>query len=733
MMRAGTSWLVAVVFLLGCGGGSGGSASGDSGPSWGAGGPGGDGDGAAGGPDIQPGADTGGGDVGPGADTGGGDVGPGADTGGDGGGEPAGSCGDGLCGPGEEQCTCPTDCGACPGCCQGAVCRKGGTDDACGIAGEACGACDPGARCDFGVCACAPSCDGAGCGDDGCGGSCGDCPAGEWCDDGACSDEACTPSCDGATCGDDGCGGSCGACGPGEACEGGACAPAACVPACAGECGDDGCGGSCGACPAGETCQSGACSAGPCAPSCAGKACGDDGCGGSCGVCGPGHACSGGACVCQPSCAGKACGDDGCGGSCGGCDDGDGCNGEESCEGGVCTGAAPPSCPVAPPECAAGSGPGPKAGVLTATGASGFRMTDEGGWATAAATLDAIAAHPTVTPVTLTDVLNDLNRTATKVSSVPGVECFHAGFTWESGDVNVDYWWPQGVSGTATAYPGGAYNGRKVAIVAWYHKPELDSAGSPDKGVRVAIVDTTDLSDLRYRLALLVAPTTIGGTPTYGAVKVHAGGIAWYRDYLYVADTSNGLRVFDMTRILRVQTGDKDAIGKVNESAGYHAAGYRYVIPQVTRYKLCGGTCCARFSFVAVDPSTTPPSLLAGEYTATELSGRLHRWPLNTTTGRMLETAGVVQATEALFPGVAKMQGAHSHDGKYFVATSKGSSNGTLHVGTVGSTLKKRSWVVGPEDLHWSPYSDNLWTASEYPGKRWVYAVKSASVWSGCP
>lgn len=472
-----------------------------------------------------------------------------------------------------------------------------------------------------------------------------------------------------------------------------------------------------------------------CTPQCGGAACGDDGCGGSCGACPQGLSCQAGACqpgLCVPSCAGRSCGDDGCGGSCGTCDDGDGCNGLETCQAGACVTAAT-ACPAAPAECGASpSSPGPKAGVLTAAPAAGFRMVDEDGWAAATSAIDAIAAHPSVQAVSLADVLADLNRTAPKVSSVPGVECFHTGFTWEPGDVNVDYWWPQGICGTASAYPDGAYQGRKVAIVTWYHKPELDTAGSPDKGVRVAIVDTTNLADARYRLALLVAPTTTGGVPTYGAVKVHAGGIAWYRDLLYVADTSNGLRVFDLTRILRVQTGDKDAIGKVSDAAGYHAAGYKYVIPQVTRYKLCG-PCCARFSFVEADLSTTPPSLLAGEYSETELSGRLHRWPLDAATGRLLETGGAVQATEALFPGVAKMQGAHSHDGKYFVATSKGASNGTLHVGTVGATLKKRGWVTGPEDLHWSPFSDNLWSLSEYPGKRWVFAVKSAGVWAGCP
>jgi len=91
-------------------------------------------------------------------------------------------------------------------------------------------------------------------------------------------DACCTPSCSGAPCGDDGCGGFCGGCADGSVCHEGSC----CKPDCEGKaCGDDGCGGQCGKCELGQTCQSGSC----CTPDCQGKSCGDDGCGGSCGSC----------------------------------------------------------------------------------------------------------------------------------------------------------------------------------------------------------------------------------------------------------------------------------------------------------------------------------------------------------------------------------------------------------------------------------------------------------------
>jgi hypothetical protein len=72
---------------------------------------------------------------------------------------------------------------------------------------------------------CAPFCEGALCGDDGCGGSCGQClPGVQECKEGQCVDTR-FPVCDGKECGDDGCEGSCGTCGDGFACTGGSCLP----------------------------------------------------------------------------------------------------------------------------------------------------------------------------------------------------------------------------------------------------------------------------------------------------------------------------------------------------------------------------------------------------------------------------------------------------------------------------------------------------------------------------
>jgi hypothetical protein len=391
----------------------------------------------------------------------------------------------------------------------------------------------------------------------------------------------------------------------------------------------------------------------------------------------------------------------------------------------------PPACPVAPPECGQEGGVGvPIAGTPVDVPAGGLCLEDKDDWVESVEIVDAISSHWSATKVSLDDVLDNLNRDTYELSSLPDVACFHTGFDWNAGDNNVGYWYPQGISGTATAYESGAYNGHKVAIVTWYHKPDQDSGGDQNKGVRVSIADLTDMNDISYRLALLVEPVWSGDTPNYKAVTIHAGGVGWYGDYLYVADTTKGFRIFDLNHILEVQTGQKASLGFVSEDEGYHGHGYRYVIPQVSAYRLCEDSCCARFSFASIDLSTEPPSIIAGEYSSSSIQGRVHRWPLDPDSRRLAVVDGQVTAVEAILAGVKKMQGALTWDGALFVSSSH--DLGTLYTGLPGQALVTHSWPYVAEDLHYSPFSDNLYCHTELPGSRHVFTVKKTEILGGC-
>ena len=152
-------------------------------------------------------------------------------------------------------------------------------------------------------------------------------------------------------------------------------------------------------------------------------------------------------------------------------------------------------------------------------------------------------------------------------------------YRWEAAAENFDdygteKWYPQGLTSTSDALGVGEWEGKNLWIASWYS----DEYGS----VRVTFVDK---NTRMYRHVLLVVPNTpelYTGPPApatdFKKLKIHAGGIVWYGDTLWVVDTSKGLRVFDLNNIWQVETGD--GVGKMSNGE-FSAQNYRYVIPQI--------------------------------------------------------------------------------------------------------------------------------------------------------
>ncbi|MCB9638909.1 MAG: hypothetical protein H6727_08410 [Myxococcales bacterium] len=424
------------------------------------------------------------------------------------------------------------------------------------------------------------------------------------------------------------------------------------------------------------------------------------------------------------------------------CDDGDDCNGTERCntKTGACQSAPAITCPIAPNECNQSGGAGTVTAnkINTYTQNQAFRLRDQNKWNTYNQIIDQIAAHPSATKVTLTTLLGDLNRTGNKVNSISGVSCLTRGYTWNSGDNGVAYWYPQGLAGSATATSNGQISGKRVLVASWYHKPEADSSTSTNKGVRVSFVDITNTATWPYRHALLVEPVMQGGKASYQPIPIHAGGLAWYKNWLYVPDTSRGLRVFDLDRILRVQTSDSNAVGYIASNDQYHGFGYKYVIPQVNLYTRCSGSCCARFSFAFLAASTQSPSILSGEYTNANVRGRLHRWALDPNTGKLVTKNRTAVATQILFPGVLKMQGAGISGQRIWISSSQSkasspTSPGSLYTGQIGGSISTYRYPYPPEDMHYSSSQSLLWSQTENPNSRYIFAITPSKIGSACP
>ncbi|GGL13633.1 hypothetical protein [Planomonospora parontospora] len=311
--------------------------------------------------------------------------------------------------------------------------------------------------------------------------------------------------------------------------------------------------------------------------------------------------------------------------------------------------------------------------------------------------------------VTLEAVLAKANRAATRRGAA-GSGAFGSmrprpvdWYCFDAADNAFPDWYPQGL--TCSSDAGAAGN---VFVVSWYYKPE---AG--ERGVRLSFLNA---ATLRYRHVLLVEARADGGI---APIDIHAGGVAWYGHLLYVADTVRGFRVFDTRQIFEVNGGDDRAIG--GKKGVYDAFGYRYVMPQTGAWTTTTGA--ARFSFAAVDRSADPDLLISGEYVDEPgETGRVARWRLDPDGALRAGADGVAAALDAYALPAGRIQGALSYDGAWYLSQGAGSQrNGTLI--EVGDGIVRRPYPVGPEDLACVRGRGQVWSVTEFVGRRVIYGV----------
>jgi len=373
-----------------------------------------------------------------------------------------------------------------------------------------------------------------------------------------------------------------------------------------------------------------------------------------------------------------------------------------------CAAAAP--CPATPAGLTEGGGP-------RAIERCAFSLKDDGKpYEAAIAGLAAVLKK-----VSVADVLGDLNRTAPAITAakLPGVPGFQRGFAWDADDEGKEWWIPQGLTGSFDANATGTVGGKKVVAVTWYYDIAKHPGSTGEKGIRLSFADVSGTT-VQYRHLLLVLPKIAAGRADFDPIDIHAGGVAWVGDKLWVVDTGSGIRVFDLSRIFQVAT-DKDSIGW--DGAAYQGGLYKYVVPQVG-FWVDGSKCNPVFSFVALDKTTS--SLVTGEYSATAITGRVLSWPVDLATGVMGPTTW---AEGAWVMGQRQVQGAVTHSGTfYFSSSAPAAGKGVLYVTRVGKKTLSYPWADAPEDLMFDTKANQLWGASEGLNARWVFAVDAGAV-----
>lgn len=310
--------------------------------------------------------------------------------------------------------------------------------------------------------------------------------------------------------------------------------------------------------------------------------------------------------------------------------------------------------------------------------------------------------------VGLRGVLDHLDRQARR-TPVPG-RAVEWGFRWDDADASSRRWWPQGITTSADAGDTEDFGGRRLLLTSWYSK----KVDGQQQGSRITVVD---LDSLQYRHVLLVTPARDRrGRIRLRPLSVHAGGLVWCGPYLHVAGTERGLFSFLLEDLMRM-------------SSAEHTFGYRYVLPVRFCYEAVSseGVQPMRYSFLSLDRTAGPPHLVAGEYGVGDLTRRLVRYPLDAVSHHLVASednaARPVWLEER---GVGHMQGTAVVRDVCYATASRGSRRrGRMFVGVPGRFRGYAGTLPpGPEDIAYWPSTDRLWSVSEHPGGRFVFAME---------
>ncbi|MER7012392.1 hypothetical protein ABT324_13315 [Saccharopolyspora sp. NPDC000359] len=380
-------------------------------------------------------------------------------------------------------------------------------------------------------------------------------------------------------------------------------------------------------------------------------------------------------------------------------------------------------------------------------------------------------------------IMADANRKGTigkpytpcnSAASQPQLSTVDRSICFTSGDNSTGLWTPQGVTTVADAQDDQHWGEKnQPVLISWYDSSAKDGVDDEEdeyeKGVRVTFLDPATGV---YRHVLLVYPTINSyGNPSYMSLRykqtgdgksLHAGGMVWYGNFLYVADTDRGFRVFDMRHIYDLgaaengTTEDPSEIGR--RSGTYYGHGYRYVMPQVASWTVTsakGDECTPQdvapsFSYASLDRSGTD-HIIAGEYCdgtdeAVTSNGRVAAWAiadsLDGDKEQITDPDYRWQADAAHKLPITNVQGATRFNDRWYLSQSLGGSTNGALVQTTKTDFSdeeltaetRQPAAIGPEDLsHWQTGQGGttlgaMWTVAEHPNKRMVYSTVPEAV-----
>ena len=323
------------------------------------------------------------------------------------------------------------------------------------------------------------------------------------------------------------------------------------------------------------------------------------------------------------------------------------------------------------------------------------------------------------------------------------------GFCWDQADDNTSAysadggWHPQGLTASHD-FDGTSYHGHHLYLASWFFGSE---AGGKDRFGRVTIAESTG-GRVTYGHVMLVQPTGNDSSGNFIPVtNVHADGIVWYGNKLFVANGGE-LLVFDMQYLWKMSTTSREETGI--RAGASSARWHQWALPLVARYhtgerstnpRACaGGSGPICLGSLSLDRSTTPPALVSGEYRshAAGGGGRIARWPLSDRYDLPRADNGDAVNTTSAVAGystpVFQMQGVATDGTWYYMAgecpaswvadpTARGAYSCVHRAqpGAAPSVLTRAPSLT--QNLSYSRASGRLWGLNEWTGHRVVFSI----------
>ena len=284
---------------------------------------------------------------------------------------------------------------------------------------------------------------------------------------------------------------------------------------------------------------------------------------------------------------------------------------------------------------------------------------------------------------------------------------------------------PQGLSSSEDA-TGNGYDGHRYLAMSWHIDQKRNGDEAKNWRSRLTFVNMDGprwLPAHRYQHVLLVKSQKDGsGCEPLGAHGdgLHAGGLVWYGDKLYVADDDRrSISVFDLRDLARADA-----------RSGCDGENYQYVLPRVATYDKvipAGAKEHMRVNYLSLDRDGDTPSLVVGEYQASKAGhGLVVRYPLNAATGMLTQNDGRATATSGYRTGVVNAQGALFHNGRLYMSASNADDYGYLYTWdtTLGHSLTSHPWARDAENVTF--FDGRLWSLTELRSNRAVFSVPAS-------